>query len=493
MMFHRRRRRRSRRSLSWPDRLSWPDQTARYLAPSSTIRWVSACAAVVFAAFAAYGSWVPLDLQSVSFDEAVERFGRTRLIPFYRASRTDLVTNVLLALPIGFFLTGAFAARSWRAVARWIVPVVALCAGLGVAIEFGQIFVSGRTPSWNDVIAQALGAVIGALGWLVIGPRVVDSLVRMNRADAQRADVLWRLLGAYTAVWVMLGVLPLDFTLRAPELAQKYRTGRIVLLPFSGAATLSDYAGVLMMALPIGAFMLLLGMRRKSEWPIAFAVILGGALTSLVELAQLLALSRTADVTDVLMNLVGVAAGAVGVSKLLQRDVLADGRTFRSWPLAALAAWCLVLVVRHWSPFDFTISSEYFRARLPVMFRVPFHSYYWGMPLNSLAEAVTKVLLGIPVGALLSLAWTPSARAVALVRAAAVVAGTAAIFLVIELGQLLEPTRVPDQTDVYLGLAGALVGLWSVRVLSRHPGVPADGQSVVDTAGASDRSGAPTA
>ena len=79
--------------------MSW-DQPARYLTPSPTLRWISACGAVVFAAFAAYGSWVPLELQPVSFKEAVETFSRTRFVPLYRASRTDLVTNVLLALPI---------------------------------------------------------------------------------------------------------------------------------------------------------------------------------------------------------------------------------------------------------------------------------------------------------------------------------------------------------------------------------------------------------
>ena len=41
------------------------------------------------------------------------------------------------------------------------------------------------------------------------------------------------------------------------------------------------------------------------------------------------------------------------------------------------------------------------------------------------------------------------------------------IFLTIELGQLLLPTRVPDQTDVYIGTTGALLGVLAVQLLTR--------------------------
>jgi len=71
--------------------------------------------------------------------------------------------------------------------------------------------------------------------------------------------VLLSLLGGYVAVWLLLGVLPLDFTIRPQELAEKFRAGRIVLQPFGGPATLADNIGILLMALPVGAFGVLLG------------------------------------------------------------------------------------------------------------------------------------------------------------------------------------------------------------------------------------------
>jgi hypothetical protein len=39
-----------------------------------------------------------------------------------------------------------------------------------------------------------------------------------------------------------------------------------------------------------------------------------------------------------------------------------------------------------------------FRERAPALFDVPFRSYYWLNPFNALGEALTKILLGVPVG-----------------------------------------------------------------------------------------------
>ena len=132
--------------------------------------------ASVFVAFAAYGSFVPLRWNAVPLDVAVARFSDTPFIPLGEASKSDFLTNVLLFVPIGFFLLGVVANRSRVLAAVWFLPIVALCLALSVAIEFGQIFVSGRTPSWNDVFAETLGGALGALAWGALAPAVVEWL-----------------------------------------------------------------------------------------------------------------------------------------------------------------------------------------------------------------------------------------------------------------------------------------------------------------------------
>ncbi len=421
--------------------------------------------ALLFVGFAAYGSFVPLRPRGISWDDAVRQFVATPFIPLARASKSDLITNVLLFVPIGFFALGALANHSRKAAFAWTVPTAMLCAALSVAIEFGQIFVHGRTPSWNDVFAESLGAAFGVLVWVACGNTVVDWLAPV-RHSTSAADRLFRLLGAYTFVWLVLAVLPLDFTIRPQELAEKFRSGRIILEPFGPRATLQDVLTTLLMAVPVGACAILTASQLNR--PRVIGLVAGLSVALLVEFAQVLAVSRTADVTDVLMNAAGIAVGVALASRWLDRSsVPAAAETVRLWPLAALAAWCVVLIGRHWSPFDFVADGAFAQSRLPIMMRVPFHSYYWAFALDAFAEATTKVLLAVPVGALLQLTWWPKRQALRHAQAVVIVLIASAMFVVLELGQLMLPSRVPDQTDIYIGIAGACVGLWGVRVLTR--------------------------
>ena len=422
----------------------------------------------VFVAFAAYGSFVPLRWNSVPLDAAVARFSQTPFIPLSRASRSDFLTNVLLFVPIGFFLLGAAANRSRALAAAWFVPVVLLALGLSVGIEFGQIFVSGRTPSWNDVFAETLGGALGALTWAALGTVVVDWLGVLLHSDSQ-SERAFRLLGAYTALWVVLGLQPFDYTVSPEELSQKLRAGRIVLQPFGGRDTLSDVVGTLLMAVPVGAFGVLAAVHRRSTRPARLGLTIAIAATCLVEFSQLLAMSRTADVTDLLMNGAGGSTGVFLATRALATPLRPGGAGgVRLWPLAALAVWCVVLVVRHWTPFDFVADVSFVRSRVPLLLRVPFHSYYWAMPLSAFAEASSKFLLGMPVGALLQWVWVPSSRRRRFVQALGILLVSIALFLAIELGQLLLPTRVPDQTDIYIATAGAMAGAFAIRLIARR-------------------------
>lgn len=428
--------------------------------------------AIFFLAFAAYGSFVPLNLTYVPFDQAIEQFRSTPFVPLARASKTDFLTNVLLFMPIGFFVLGTLADRSRRRAVLWLVPVVGFSLAYSIAIEFGQIYFSGRTPSWNDVFAETLGSVLGGGAWIVVGSIAVDWLGEARHATSV-ADRVFRLLGGYVALWLVLGLLPFDYTVRPAELAEKFRAGRILLVPFNGRDTLADMIGTLLMAAPVGVFGYLWARHHSSGRPRLIGLGVVAAGTAVVEFAQLLAMSRTADVTDLVLNGAGGAAGVWGASRAEARAG-ADGQAsgVRLWPLAALAAWCVLLVLRHWSPFDFVADGPFVRSRLDLMMRVPFHSYYWGMPIYAFAEAASKFLLGMPVGALLQWMWLPASPRLRLIQGIAITAAAAALFAGVELGQLLVPSRVPDQTDVYIATAGAVAGLLAVRLVmaTRRPG-----------------------
>jgi glycopeptide antibiotics resistance protein len=428
--------------------------------------------AALFVAFAAYGSFVPLRLRHIGLGEAVRQFATTPLVSVVHASGSDFITNVLLFVPIGFFLLGTFANRSQGLAVALFLPVVATCAALSVAIEFGQIFVQGRTPSWNDVVAETIGGLIGALVWAAVGSAVVEWLAELFQSESE-SDRVYRILGAYVGVWAVLGLLPFDFTVRPEELAEKFRAGRIVFEPFPAGWTLRDAGGTLLMAIPVGAFGVVAARRRRIAQPTVVGLGVGLVVALAMEGAQLFSFTRTADATDLLMNATGVGLGVVLAARWADWSPAAfhAGPRFRLWPIAAVLVWCVMLVVRHWSPFDFVTDTSYIKGRIPEMMRVPFYSYYWGFAPDVLVDATTKLLMAVPIGALLQLIWQPQSRVWRWVMAAGIMVISGALFLGLELGQLMLPSRVPDQTDVYIGTLGAGIGVALVGLVNRRRGL----------------------
>jgi glycopeptide antibiotics resistance protein len=437
-----------------------------------THRVVLLLLAALFVAFAAYGSLVPLRFREVGLSEAVEQFANTPLVSVSKASKSDVLVNVLLFVPIGFLLLGALAGRSRRASVLLALPVVLTGGVISVAIEFGQIFVVGRTPSWNDVLAESLGGALGALLWVIAGSVVVAWIDGIFRSEFER-DRVYRSLGVYVGVWAILALLPLDFTVRVEELGEKFRAGRIVFEPFPKGWTLRDAGGTLLLAIPVGAFALALSRRRQLPRPALAGLGVGLALSVATEAVQFFSYSRTADSTDLLMNAAGIVLGVTLAARWSNSETSAPHASARVkvWPIVTLALWGVALLVRHWSPFDFTTDSSMIRNRIPAMFAVPFHSYYRGFAPYVLVDVTTKLLMAVPVGALLQLMFLPRRRVWRWVMSAGIVIVSGLMFLALELGQLMLPSRVPDQTDVYLGTLGATIGVALVWLITqRGPG-----------------------
>ena len=98
--------------------------------------------------------------------------------------RGDLVANILLYTPFGFF-TCSVLRRRLPAIAR-VVIVALIGAMLAGAIETAQFHDVGRYTSMGDVYANGIGAALGAVASVLLGASLrwplVDELVRNPRA-----------------------------------------------------------------------------------------------------------------------------------------------------------------------------------------------------------------------------------------------------------------------------------------------------------------------
>ena len=434
----------------------WARTTRELAAPR---RAHLACLAIMFIAFAVYGSWVPLDYAPLELAVAIDRFQNIPFLDLGITSRADWVANLLLFMPIGFFVLGALSVdhpRGNSAVA--IVVVFMFCAGLSVMIEFTQLWFPRRTVSQNDILAETLGGLIGAVAWHFIG----------------QVLTVWWLLQAYLLGLVFYSVLPMDLTISVAEIYRKYEEGRIVVVPFSyrydsvfsGAYQLFKDVAVF---IPVGALacMAFVSAERRMR-SVLHTILIGTSLVVGLEIVQLFVYSRFADFTDVVTGSAGVTAGAILCRRWLGAPALvlpADKphRQNSNWLLwfGAALAYATLLSIRYWIPFEFTTDTELIKPRLANFFSVPFSAMYVGSEFKAAGNLLQKILFFAPLGALFAatayrLTVPPEVRRIFLGVFFLLCGGVA---LGIELIQVLSPRHTPDITDVMIYSAGALMGM----------------------------------
>lgn len=117
----------------------------------------------------------------------------------------DLVANVAVYLPLGFFLTLAFRELPWR----FTAPLLAclLAAGLSCGLEAIQTWLPSRVPSNVDLACNAIGGLLGAVWAHLTGGRLfslVDALQQRLIAPIPHAELGLTLLG----LWLLVPLSP---------------------------------------------------------------------------------------------------------------------------------------------------------------------------------------------------------------------------------------------------------------------------------------------
>jgi VanZ family protein len=415
-------------------------------------------------AFAAYGSLLPFDFEWTSFDIAWRHF---RALILYsrpmRVSRSDLLANALLFVPVGFALAGALLAgrRTRWGLIQAIVVILPVSIASSVAIEFLQVFAPGRIPSAADIATQTIGCVAGIVLWISFG----EGLTSWFRATFAAApeDRLSRLLTAYAFGWIFVNLAPFDITVDLGDLAARVRSGKIALVPFADPNMLSprwiwDALAECLAAIPLGVFGVAGWKAGHRHRPITAAAI-ALAIVVAVECAQIFIRSHAASSTDVVFALLGIFVGVGIGARLLPRDglfVSEPGRTINRYALAFVGLWIVVLCAYHWAPYDFSADSDMIRRKLARMSLLPFAGYRSSTYLNALNNLLTKLALALPFGFGAAFAIHGVSRRMLV---AGWLAAALAVFGIVEFGQLFVPGRVPDPTDILVGAAGAAIGL----------------------------------
>lgn len=432
-------------------------------------------AALSYTFLAIYGSLVPLRYTPLQFDEAVRRF---RAIPYFSLSihsRSDWVANLLLFLPLSFLWLGTLLANRrgrLRAAAAALFVLAASCV-LSVAIEFTQLWFPPRTVSQNDLYAESIGAALGVGAWLVLGQRFVTWSRRYLSGSAER-QFAW-LLEAYVLGLVVYSLLPFDVTIRPAEVWEKFKSGKVILTPFSVGSLRSllfDWGVDIITFAPAGmlfaAWRTAPGEQTRSLWT---CLAIGLVFTTAIEAAQLFIFSRYTDVTDIVTETTGIVLGAAGMERWYRgadagHPVAAKATVDWRWAAAAFVHVGLLFAV-FWSPFDWIHDGAKVRGRLHgFLHRAPFVALQSGSDFNTMNEITRKTLCFAVLGAMVAAAvrrLKPRWLWHALGFVFCVGIGTT-----IELGQVLLPSHVADVTDVILYGTGAMLGMLVVARLAKR-------------------------
>ncbi len=426
---------------------------------------------LLYLVFVIYGSLVPLEYHALPWSEALTRFHAIPFLDLGIGSRADWVANLLLFIPLVFLWTGALAHGRHPAVATLLTGAILVAAtALSLSIEFTQLFFPQRTVSQNDIAAETLGGMIGAVCWWGFGARLLNWYQGWHQ-EREPAALAERLGWTYFVVLVAYNVLPLDLTISVIEIYHKWQEGKLNLIPFANlpadpAYALFAIATDILIWVPLAwLWHARAGRDTLKVWRMAFLAAVA------LEFMQLFVYSRVSDSTDLFTAALGAAAGAwLGKRQFAGRRPSSQtgSAVTASWLRVALAlAWVGVLMGIFWYPFDFRTESEFVQERMSFLERVPFQVYYFGTEYRAITEVFHKTLFFAPLGALLAwwsggLSWRWRGYA-----AGASLFAIVLVALGIELGQVLLPGKFPDTTDWLLESVGGWVGYASYRMLWR--------------------------
>ena len=129
----------------------------------------------------------------------------------------DLVANIAVYLPLGFFLTLALSGIPGRFSA--LVLATLLAGGVSFGLETVQTWLPSRVPSNLDLACNSLGGLLGALWAQSVGPRVFARIAALEHqliAPIPHAELGLTLLG----LWLLVPLSPETLLFGAGDLRQ---------------------------------------------------------------------------------------------------------------------------------------------------------------------------------------------------------------------------------------------------------------------------------
>jgi VanZ family protein len=353
-----------------------------------------------------YGSLFPFEFDTSAFPALAKAAAS---LAFERASRGDIVANVLLYIPLGLCMAMALPGR-WRVYAKLTLTIAAGTL-LSLGVELMQTMEPARVSSLTDVVLNAAGTAIGAvvaLSYAAVGTHVrIPGLVESRPAPVPLGFVL---------LWLGYRLAPFVPTLDWQKIKDSLKP--VFLNPtLDGFEALRFLVGWLVIAHAV-----------RRIWRPEYVLIVLVVLAVGTQLGRVLVIGKTVNPAE----LVALVAMFL-LLPLMRRLTTARRLLILSLALAA------IVVAQGLEPWQLEATA---------------HEFSWVPFKNSLSDS-----LEVNVSVLLEKCfWYASLVWLLAQRSGALVASTVAVTLlvaVLEVVQMWLPGRSAEITDPLLVLAAA--------------------------------------
>jgi VanZ family protein len=380
-----------------------------------------------------------------------------------RWSGTDVVTNILVYIPLGLLINGSWYAKHGSNRSPTL-PLVIGMAGLftGFAIELGQTLSPFRSPSMLDAFCNGFGTFIGAALSYRLLPALKGTLgARIKRLIRENPILL--LIAFVSLAPILDAFYPFDIKLTIGFFADNLNMTRLTL--FHPALTALDLFVERFFSFAALGYLVAADRTSRNLPPGGPGILaLTTAFAITLEAAKLFLANRVFQIDNVLFALLGTVVGTA----LERRVPYPNLSRFRSLAMLTIFA-VLLLGYFQMEPFDW-ISRGELRWKIRQIEWFPFAAYYWSDPRAVLFDLLKKLYLSIPIGLLLGSLMTQRPRGSRLQAVALIT--LLGVFL--EASQILIRSRTAAVTDVLVIATGGWIGALAGRLYdsTKAPNAP---------------------
>ena len=326
---------------------------------------------------------------------------------------------------------------------RSLAARIALVAALGLALTIGvealQLLTVDRTTSVSDVFANASGALLGAVVFVLLSTFIEGFLRTVSAAGIAAVPSFFPFIVA-TVVLFAAKLEPFDVTLDVGSVLPKARS--FFADPIQLAVPTDECLSFLQHLLFTSTLVLWLeeigvGAAKAVAGCVGVAVALGA------EAGQVFIAARMPGLWDAGIGMAGALIG-IPLAASFQKSTKSP-----RWWAGVFALTMIGVALQQLSPFTPADDVRPFQW-------IPFLNYYAFTSSETVSHSAELLLAYFPLGCAFALATRRRRKRFHVVLAAALL-----IAVPVEYMQRYIGGRFPDVTDIALSLAGAWLGAWT--------------------------------